>query len=55
MPISAAPTDNPKQTHRAVFICGVAKPVSVVAKCSKMGTIMKAATARRSSRIANTR
>ena len=38
-----------------MLIAGVGKPVSVVAKCSRIGTIMNAATARNSSRIANTR
>jgi len=55
MPTIAPPAARPKQIHSAVAIAGVASPVSVVAKCSKIGTIRKAATARSSSRMANTR
>jgi hypothetical protein len=55
MPAIAPPAARPKQIHNAVAIAGVARPVSVTAKCSRIGTIMNAATARSSSRIANTR
>jgi hypothetical protein len=55
MPAMAPPAARPKQIHSAVFIDGVGWPVRVVAKCSRIGTIRNAATARSSSRIANTR
>ena len=51
----APPAARPKQIHSAVPIAAVARPVTVVAKCSKIGTIRNAATARSSSRIAKTR
>jgi hypothetical protein len=51
----APPAERPKQIHSAVSIAGVARPVSVAAKCSRIGTIKNAATARSNSRIAKTR
>jgi hypothetical protein len=55
MPTMAPPAAIPKQIQSTVPIAGVGSPVSVAPKCSKIGTIMNAATARSNSRIANTR
>ena len=51
----APPADSPKQSHKAVFIAAVGTPVTVVAKCSRIGATMNAATARSNSSTANTR
>src|SRR3984957_9440479 len=51
----APPADSPKQIHKAVLIAAVGRPVTVVAKCSRIGATMNAATARSNSSTANPR
>ena len=54
-PTTAPPADSPKQIHSAVLKAALGRPVSVTAKCSRIGAIRNAAMARSSSRMAKTR